>query len=44
MAWLKALCEQGAEEAMPGRVLIIRPGLIVGPHDYTTGLLTGLCA
>lgn len=32
---LKALCEQAAEEVMPGRVLIIRPGLIVGPHDYT---------
>jgi nucleoside-diphosphate-sugar epimerase len=32
---LKALSEQAAEEAMPGRVLIIRPGLIVGPHDYT---------
>jgi 2'-hydroxyisoflavone reductase len=30
---LKALCEQAAEEAMPGRVLTIRPGLIVGPHD-----------
>lgn len=30
---LKALCEQAATEAMPGRVLIIRPGLIVGPHD-----------
>ena len=30
---LKALCEQAAEDAMPGRVLTIRPGLIVGPHD-----------
>lgn len=32
---LKALCEQAAETAMPGRVLTIRPGLIVGPHDPT---------
>ena len=32
---LKALCEQAAEEAMPGRALIIRPGLIVGPYDYS---------
>jgi 2'-hydroxyisoflavone reductase len=32
---LKALCEQTAEEVMPNRVLIIRPGLIVGPHDYS---------
>lgn len=32
---LKALCEQAAEEVMPGRVLIVRPGLIVGPYDYT---------
>lgn len=32
---LKALCEQAAENAMPGRVLNIRPGLIVGPHDPT---------
>src|SRR5215216_2562286 len=32
---LKALSEQAAEEAMPNRVLIIRPGLIVGPYDYT---------
>lgn len=32
---LKALCEQAAETAMPGRVLNVRPGLIVGPHDPT---------
>jgi nucleoside-diphosphate-sugar epimerase len=30
---LKALCEQAAEEEMAGRVLVVRPGLIVGPHD-----------
>jgi 2'-hydroxyisoflavone reductase len=32
---LKALCERAAEEVMPGRVLNVRAGLIVGPHDYT---------
>ena len=32
---LKALCEQAAEEVLPNRVLIIRPGLVVGPYDYT---------
>jgi 2'-hydroxyisoflavone reductase len=30
----KVLCERAAEAAMPGRVLSIRPGLIVGPYDY----------
>jgi 2'-hydroxyisoflavone reductase len=30
---LKALCEEAAERAMPGRVLRVRSGLIVGPHD-----------
>ncbi len=30
---LKALCEQAAEAAMPGRVANIRPGLIIGPGD-----------
>lgn len=32
---LKALCEERAEELMPGRVANIRPGLIVGPLDST---------
>lgn len=32
---LKALCEKAAESAMPGRVTVIRPGLIVGPGDPT---------
>jgi 2'-hydroxyisoflavone reductase len=30
---LKALCEEAAGAGMPGRALIIRPGLIVGPYD-----------
>jgi 2'-hydroxyisoflavone reductase len=29
----KVLCEQAAESALPGQVLTIRPGLIVGPYD-----------
>jgi 2'-hydroxyisoflavone reductase len=32
---LKALSEQAAEAAMPGRTTNIRPGLIVGPGDPT---------
>jgi len=32
---LKALCERAAGEEMPGRVLNVRAGLIVGPHDYS---------
>jgi 2'-hydroxyisoflavone reductase len=32
---LKALCERAAQDAMPGRTTIIRPGLIVGPLDPT---------
>jgi 2'-hydroxyisoflavone reductase len=32
---LKALCERAAEAAMPGRVLSVRAGLIVGPYDPT---------
>ncbi len=32
---LKAGCEREVEAAMPGRTLVVRPGMIVGPHDYT---------
>jgi 2'-hydroxyisoflavone reductase len=32
---LKALSEQEAEKWFPGKTLIIRPGLIVGPRDQT---------
>jgi 2'-hydroxyisoflavone reductase len=32
---LKALCEQVVEEVFGERALIVRPGLIVGPHDPT---------
>src|SRR5260370_2638376 len=32
---LKALSEKEAEKAFPGKTLIIRPGLIVGPGDET---------
>ena len=32
---LKALCEQAVQQALPGRALIVRPGLIVGPYDPT---------
>lgn len=32
---LKVLCERLAEAALPGRVLRIRPCIIVGPEDHT---------
>ena len=32
---LKVLCEQAANNAMPGRVLVLRPGLVVGSGDYS---------
>lgn len=32
---LKAVCERTIEKLMPGRVINIRPGLIVGPGDPT---------
>ena len=33
--WLKARCERAVEEVWPGRTLIVRPCLLVGPHDFT---------
>ena len=32
---LKALCEDAADAAMPGRNVLVRAGMIVGPHDNT---------
>jgi len=32
---LKAACERAAEQGLPGRALVLRPGLIVGPYDPT---------
>jgi 2'-hydroxyisoflavone reductase len=32
---LKALCEDAVRETFDGRALVVRPGLIVGPHDPT---------
>ncbi len=32
---LKVLCEKAVEDHFPGRAMIVRPGLIVGPHDPT---------
>ena len=32
---LKALCERAAEAELPGRTMVVRPGLIVGPGDAT---------
>jgi 2'-hydroxyisoflavone reductase len=32
---LKVGCERAAEAAMSGRTTRVRPGMIVGPHDYT---------
>jgi 2'-hydroxyisoflavone reductase len=32
---LKALCERAAEAELPGRTMVVRPGLIVGPGDTT---------
>lgn len=32
---LKARCERIVRESFPDGALVIRPGLVVGPHDYT---------
>ena len=32
---LKALCEQAVYAALAGRALVIRPGIVAGPHDPT---------
>ena len=32
---LKAHCEAEVRDAAPGRALVVRPGMIVGPHDPT---------
>jgi len=32
---LKARCEEEARKAFPGRCIVVRPGLIVGPGDYS---------
>ncbi|MEY9936712.1 NAD-dependent epimerase/dehydratase family protein [Streptacidiphilus sp. MAP5-3] len=31
--WLKDGCEKAVRENFPGRVVVLQPGLIVGPHD-----------
>ncbi|HBL27696.1 MAG TPA: epimerase [Acidobacteria bacterium] len=31
----KAQCERVVEELWPGRSLVLRPGLVIGPHDFT---------
>ncbi len=33
--WLKALCESALNEVLPERSLVVRPGILAGPHDYT---------
>lgn len=32
---LKILCEQAVCDSFPDRALVVRPGLVVGPHDKT---------
>lgn len=39
---LKALCEAALRQALPNSACVVRPGLIVGPHD-PTGRFTWWC-
>ena len=32
---LKVLCEQEVHAELPGRALVVRPGIVAGPHDPT---------
>lgn len=32
---MKARCERAAANYFPGRLLVVRPGIVVGPYDYT---------
>jgi nucleoside-diphosphate-sugar epimerase len=32
---LKARCEEEARKAFPGKAIVVRPGLIIGPGDYS---------
>jgi 2'-hydroxyisoflavone reductase len=32
---LKVACERAAERRFPGRALVVRPGMVVRPHDHT---------
>jgi 2'-hydroxyisoflavone reductase len=36
---LKVACERAAEEELPGQVLTVRAGLLVGPHDNVPRLM-----
>jgi 2'-hydroxyisoflavone reductase len=35
---LKAMCEQTVQALLPGRTLVLRPGFIVGPYDFSPRL------
>ena len=40
---LKALCEQAVEKKFPDKTFVIRPGLIVGPHDLSDRFAYWIC-
>lgn len=35
---LKAECEKEVRDVLTNRVMVVRPGVVVGPHDYTNRL------